>query len=162
MMLESGATFSQSGAYRYDLWRRWSMFGKTLVFIGLNPSTADAKRDDPTVRRCIRFAQAMGYGGMVMLNLFAYRATLPSDMKQVDDPTGGPEHDQYLMKYAGEGHTVVAAWGVHGGYRGRDKQVLQIFGKVHCLGMTKEGFPRHPLYLKKDCQLKEYKGRNEG
>ncbi len=151
-MIDSGAHFSPCGLYRYDLWRKWDMFGNgSIAFIGLNPSTADAIQDDPTVRRCINYAKGWGYSGMVMLNLFAYRATLPSDMKKVEDPIG-PETDACIRKYA-ETHRLVAVWGVHGCYRDRDKQVLSYLNDLYCLGLTKEGHPKHPLYLKKDLKL---------
>lgn len=156
-MIDSGATFSPCGNYRYDLWRRWDMFNNSrVVFIGLNPSTADARQDDPTIRRCIGFAKRFGYGGLVMLNLFAFRATFPADMMKVPDPTGGRLHDFHLIRYAEEKHAVIAAWGSHGGYLNRDRDVLKIFPEVYCLGTTKDGFPKHPLYLRGDSELIEY------
>lgn len=141
----SGATFSPCGAYRYRLWRRWSD-GPTIMYCGLNPSTADATEDDPTVKRCIARARDLGYGGMYMMNLFAFRATDPQIMKMSDDPVG-PDNDRNLVDVAMECETRIACWGVHGSFRDRAIQVMDI---VHCewkcLGVTKGGYPRHPLY----------------
>jgi len=92
----SGAVFSPCDRYRYVLWRTWKPHIPSVVFIGLNPSTADAQRNDPTIRRCIGFAQTWGYGGIIIANLFSYRATQPNTLRQVSDPVG-PDTDQWLQ-----------------------------------------------------------------
>lgn len=147
----SSAIFSPGRDYRYVLLREWSDAPRRLVVIGLNPSTADETEDDPTIRRCIALAKREQCGGLVMLNLFAFRATQPRDMLAASDPIG-PENDKYIA-----GHTwapdriVVAAWGAHGGYLNRAANVLRHLppGAV-CLGVTKGGQPKHPLYLRAD------------
>ena len=116
------------------------------MFIGLNPSTADEANDDPTVRRCIRFAQSWGYGALCMTNIFAYRATDPADMLVQDDPVG-PENDAYLRRLAAGAGVVVAAWGTHGTHMGRHKAVRAMLPRLHYLRLTKDGHPGHPLYL---------------
>lgn len=124
---------------------------RRLVFIGLNPSTADENKDDPTIRRCIGFAKRFGFDGVVMLNLFAFRATLPEVMKAAPNPVG-PHNDAVIKSYLG--NTFIAAWGVHGSFLGRDREVSAMIPELFCLGTTKEGHPRHPLYLKNDAELK--------
>ena len=111
--LDNGAELSDCGLYRYLLTRTWDAQCERVVFIGLNPSTADATEDDPTIRRIIGFARSWGYGGVDMLNLFAFRATDPSDLKAAVDPVG-PKNDRYLAEYTSRSHATVAAWGVHG------------------------------------------------
>lgn len=143
--MERGATISSCGRYRYALWRKWKP-GPMCVFVGLNPSTADAQLDDPTIRRCIGFAQGWGFSGLMMLNLFAYRATNPADMKAATDPIG-PDNDDAL-RYASYNTTmVIAAWGANGTFKGRDQQVREMLPRLHYLHLTKDGHPGHPLYL---------------
>lgn len=129
------------------------------MFIGLNPSTADETKDDPTIRRCIGFARVREASGLVMANLFAYRATDPYIMRQADDPIG-PDNDSWLTFLALRATYVIAAWGVHGSFQGRDQEVLKLLAgkriKVSCLGTTKAGLPRHPLYLRSDTELVPY------
>jgi len=151
----SHAVFSPCRLYRYLLFRDLGMQGPTLTVVMLNPSTADAVRDDPTIRRVIGFANALGSGAVEVVNLFAMRATNPHAMLAADDPVG-PKNDEYLTsaldRARGEGRFVLAAWGNHGGRRSRDFHVLHKLGdgvEWRCLGRTHRGFPRHPLYVSK-------------
>jgi hypothetical protein len=122
------------------------------VFVGLNPSTAAEVEDDQTIRRCVGFAKRWGYGALCMVNLFAYRATKPSSMKAHAAPVG-EENDRWLVQVAKDAGVIVAAWGVHGKHRERDKAVMRLLaGKLSCLAYTKDGHPRHPLYLKDSLQ----------
>lgn len=158
-LVHKSAEFSPCRRYRYLLSRKWGD-GLRVAFIGLNPSTADETQDDPTIRRCIGFAKAWGYGGLWMLNLFAFRATLPKDMKAAIDPVG-PENDEFIYRVAKRSALVVAAWGVHGRYRNRSVEVagvLGMAGPVHCLGVTQDGSPKHPLYLPRTAELAAYGG----
>lgn len=139
------AHLSPCRRYRYALWRRWGD-GPHAMFVGLNPSTADETADDPTIRRCIAYARAWGYGALCMANLFAYRATQPADMLAQDDPVG-PDNDAYLRRLAAEAGVVVAAWGTHGTHGGRHRAVLDMLPGLHYLRLTKDGHPGHPLYL---------------
>jgi hypothetical protein len=138
------AYLSEDRVYRYLLTRSWGR-GPAVYFIGLNPSTADEESDDPTIRRCVGFAKSWGFDSMVMTNLFAFRATLPQDMKAAPDPIG-PENDIILQALGSLG-TVVAAWGTDGGFKGRDRQVRAMVPNLHVLRLTKDGHPAHPLYL---------------
>lgn len=153
------AIFSPDRTYRYYLERVWNSALPVLAIIGLNPSTADETEDDPTIRRCISFAQRDGYGAIVMLNLFAYRSTDPKQLSKVDDPIG-PNNDGVLRRHT-EGRFVVLAWGTRGGLYARDYAVI---GLLHsrallCLGKTKDGHPKHPLYLKSDTSMQPWEGR---
>ena len=121
--MKTDAKLSECRQYRYALWRTWDDSKPYAMFVGLNPSTADETDDDPTIRRCIVFAKDWGYGGLCMANLFAYRATDPSNMFSAQDPIG-PQNDVWLERLAKDAGIVVAAWGNHGGHLGRSKIVL--------------------------------------
>lgn len=123
------------------------------AFIGLNPSTADETQDDPTIRRCIRFTREWGYDGLVMLNLFAFRATDPKVMKAQTEPVGA-DNDEVLLKASRKVGLVIAAWGTHGEFKGRGDAVRRLLKdcRLHHLGLSKDGHPKHPLYLKADTK----------
>lgn len=144
-----GATIDPAGRYRYSLWREWDANGSRVAFVLLNPSTADANRDDPTVRRCIGLARAWGCGSLEVVNLFACRATNPGVLREVADPVG-PENDRYLLEAARRAQRIVLAWGARGNLHGRDRAILRLLGgggELDCLGTTRGGQPRHPLYV---------------
>jgi len=142
-----GARFSRCKRYRYALWRCWDSMRQPVVIIGLNPSTADARNNDPTIRRCIRFARDWGAGGLIMINLFAFRATDPSDLKQAADPVG-PRNDFWIRRSSKVGATLVAAWGNHGDWMGRSNLMRRRFGpRLQILRLNQGGQPAHPLYL---------------
>jgi hypothetical protein len=153
--IESGAVFDVSGRYRYALWRAWSTYNPRIAFILLNPSTADEERNDPTIRRCIGFARAWKFGSVEVVNLFAYRATGAKELLKIDDPVG-EENNYYLIQAVERCSTVVVGWGIRGTLLGRDSQVLSLLAgrkDKFCLGITKDGQPRHPLYVKGDTIL---------
>lgn len=151
----STARFSPCRLYRYELWRKWAD-GPYLQIIGLNPSTADETNDDPTIRRCIDFAKRWGFGSLCMTNAFAYRATKPEDMKAQAEPIG-EDNDATIARLAAGAGMVLAAWGVHGDHIGRDETLLAMLPALHCLGFTKDGHPKHPLYIRADTQPTPYK-----
>ena len=157
MPVRGAAAFSDCGNFRYYLERIWDESVRPLAFIMLNPSTADAAEDDPTIRRCIAFARREGAGGLTVGNLFAWRSTDPSALRKCDNPEG-PDNAPWLRTIARDaGRRVVCAWGVHGAYRDRAETVLRIMRvegvECLCLGRTKQGHPRHPLYLPADAAL---------
>ncbi len=168
--VEKAAVISNCGTYRYSLSRAWNQRLPRILFIGLNPSVADAHQDDRTIGRCIGFAKSFGGGSLWMANLFAYRATDPDEMKRSPHPVG-EENDAWLVRLALAAHTVVFAWGTQGVHRARDKEVLELLSDAglflkHCsrtfhLGLTKEGYPRHPLYLKSDTPLTPWANTRE-
>lgn len=149
--VQKSATFSPCRRYRYTLCRSWGE-GPAVAFICLNPSTATETLDDPTVRRCIGFAKAWGYGTYWMLNLFAFRATDPRVMKAHAEPIG-PNNDEVIRKIVSACDLVVAAWGVHGSHRGRDREVAGMVSGLQCLGKAAGGQPKHPLYLPGNSKL---------
>ena len=143
--MRNTAKLSKCRNYRYALWRTWDYSKPYVMFVGLNPSTADETVDDPTLTRCINFAKSWGYGGVCMANLFAFRATQPSDMMASNDPIGS-ENNKWLQKLAKDAALVVAAWGNGGSYLGRSKQVIELLPNMHCLKLNKSREPAHPLY----------------
>jgi hypothetical protein len=151
--LEASAVISPCTLYRYRLFRRWGL-GPVCTFIMLNPSTADGKLDDPTIRRCVGFAKREGCGALLVVNLFAFRATEPDDLLLADDPFG-PDGVQHLREAVEETRgPVVAAWGAWAGAREPGKVIADRFhGRLVCLGTTKDGSPRHPLYVRADAPL---------
>ena len=155
LLSERGASLSECARYRHSLWRRWDAERPSLGFIMLNPSVADSTIDDPTIRRCIGFAKREGYGGIRVANLFDLRSTDPKNLLTADDPIG-PEPDPFIH-LAGSCTAFVAAWGaVAKPLRWRAKEVAEVFGAwrtLLCLGTTKDGSPRHPLYVRGDAPL---------
>lgn len=138
--------------YRYLLSRTWDVFLPRMVWIMLNPSTADHEIDDPTILACMDFARRNGCGGILVVNLFAFRSPHPKVMLAAEDPIG-PENDTYILGAVRGavpvGGMVIAAWGTNGAYLDRDLQVVDLLERsglqVMCFGKTKDGHPKHPL-----------------
>lgn len=143
--MKSDASFSKCRSYRYALWRTWDDSKPYAMFIGLNPSTADESEDDPTIRRCINYSKAWGFGGLCMVNLFAFRATAPRDMMSANSPIGS-DNDKWITQLAKNAGVIVAAWGNDGSYMGRSQNVIALLPNVMCLKINKTGEPAHPLY----------------
>lgn len=149
MSVVADAQISKDGVYRYELTRRWEP-GLLLRWVMLNPSTADALVDDPTIRRCCGFAKAWNFAGIVVHNLYALRSTDPKALRTHPDPVG-PENNRYLsqspLSYS---DGVICAWGASAD-PDRERHVVRMFADtrtdLYCLGRTKAGNPRHPLYL---------------
>lgn len=155
------AIISRDGKYRYVLKRGDTTIPqKTLCWVMLNPSTADASLDDPTIRRCTRFTESFGYTGFGVVNLFALRATDPAYLLRHVNPVG-PENDAYIEAVSMISGAVVLAWGAHKAVQPqRVQRVLDILYEHHivayCLGKTASGAPKHPLYLRNDTKLEVY------
>lgn len=157
----AGAVLSSCGLYRYRLTRRWAE-GPAVLFVMLNPSTADATADDPTIRRCIGFAKREGMPAIEVVNLFAFRATKPEDLVKACDPVG-PANDHHIVEAAGGAGRIIAAWGksVPRRFGTRPGVVCRLLTKsatspIYCLGKPGEGpAARHPLYLRADAPLEE-------
>lgn len=145
------ATADIRGQYRYTLTRTWDPALPMITFVLLNPSTADEVQLDPTLRRCVGFAKREGYGGMVILNLYAFRTKDPKVMMAATDPVG-PDTDRVLADVTG---TVVAGWGTNAD-PARVARALALLPQLHALGVTKDGHPRHPLYVTADAPLIEW------
>lgn len=150
------AVISPCGTYRYRLTREWDESKPTVAFVMLNPSTADAEVDDPTIRRVIGFARSWGFGRVWVYNLFALRSTDPDHILRHPDPVG-PENDAHLQAIPAD-IPVVAAWGMHHrGHLGRAFHVGRMLkGRLECLGRTNGGHPRHPLYVRGDAQRSRF------
>ncbi|MBW4580552.1 MAG: DUF1643 domain-containing protein [Tildeniella nuda ZEHNDER 1965/U140] len=152
--MRTGAEFDPTGHYRYLLWRSWDQQADRVGFVMLNPSRADAVVNDPTLRRCLGFARSWGYGALEVVNLFAYCSADPTALCRVADPIGS-ENDRYLAAFAQRVDHIILAWGNGGALRSRDRAVMTLLDgrkPVSCLGMTKLGQPRHPLYSQREVQ----------
>ncbi|MFT3784382.1 MAG: DUF1643 domain-containing protein [Nibricoccus sp.] len=145
--------FSPDRLHRYTLIHRWDeMFNRDhgIAWICLNPSTADEHQLDPTLRRIRDFSATWGYSYFVMLNLFAWRATQPDEMKAVADPIG-PDNDRWIAHWCSKVDRVMLGWGEHGAHQNRAQQVLAYLdsSKTYCLERNASGQPKHPLYVAK-------------
>ena len=157
------AVISPCKKYRYYLTRAWEIGGGPFIpFIMLNPSAADSFIDDPTIRRCMSFARREGAGGIAVVNLYAFRSTDPKQLLTVEDPVG-PSNDFWItITVAGATERkmpIICAWGAHDitqSVRGILDRARNQGAKIVCLGKTKNGHPRHPLYVKNDEPLQEY------
>ena len=147
------AIFSLNMNYRYTLYRRTGPSDSRVLFIMLNPSTADDKQNDPTVRRCIGYAQGWGYGLLTVCNIFALRSTDPKALYASDDPIGS-ENNNHIITEAKKADLILCAWGNHGSHYGRGNEVIRMLNdyRLHprCLKLSKQNQPVHPLYQKKD------------
>lgn len=141
----SGARFSDCGKYRYALWRIWDDALPKIMFVGLNPSTATAELDDPTIRRVKRFAKDWGYGGVYMANLFSFVTAYPEELASCKDPV--KDNDMWLVTIGTKCKDVLFAWGSFKEAKDRAKKVTAMFPTAVCLGFTKDGSPKHPLYV---------------
>lgn len=154
---ESDAIHNADRTRRYALFRRWAP-GPRVLWVLLNPSTADESRNDPTLRKCIAYTQAWGFGGLVVVNAFSIKATSPKDMKASSSPGDDSESDSYILKYAeeiiSEGGIILCGMGAHASHRGRGLVVVDMLKHhpLHYLILTKEGYPGHPLYLSGDLK----------
>lgn len=164
-----GAVLSDDRAFRYHLWRSWSgvdLFTPvSMIFIMLNPSTADGREDDPTIKRCVGFARSYGCERLDVVNLFAYRATKPEDLKRsvkASGLVGDPENDGFIMRLLADrpSAVVVAAWGEHGRMLGRDAEMLALLKLARrqpfALRISESGMPSHPLYIPANADLVPY------
>lgn len=155
--MEGGAVFSKNRRYRYSLWRIWEKERPKILFVCLNPSTADETHNDPTVRRCVNFARDWGYGQVCVSNIFAFRGTKPAQLYTASDPVG-PGNDLMIKADAIRCDQVVFAWGNHGRLMRRGREVSLMIGTGWCFGVTKTGEPKHPLYQRRDAELVSYGG----
>lgn len=155
--------FSRDRVYRYSLWRYWNQGKGYANFICLNPSTADERKDDPTIRKCIGFAKRWGFEAVCITNLFAFRSTDPLAMKKYPEPVG-PDNNNHIRKCARDAELVIAAWSKHGVFNHRDVEVWAMVSNeryltddgLQCLAVNQDGTPSHPLYLKYDLKPQPY------
>lgn len=157
---EAGARFSACRRWRTLLWRRWDSARPVANFLMLNPSTADEQRLDPSCTRARIYAQKWGFGGLIVTNLFAWRATDPAEMKSAHRPVGNG-NDAAILSAAREAKLIVCAWGNHGAHLGRSGQVISLLREagidLHFLKMNACGEPAHPLYLRGSLRPRPWK-----
>lgn len=145
---DSGAIFSDDRKYRYALCRMWFINKPLVMFVGLNPSTANETQDDPTIRRVCKFAFDWDFGGVYMTNLFAWVTPYPQELLKVSDPLG--DNDKWLQTAWDKSAKVIFAWGAFKEAKERAAQVSGMFTNAYCLGKNADGSPKHPLYIKGD------------
>ncbi len=161
------AFFSEDRRFRYILQRHVENLmaenSRILVFIGLNPSTADELVDDPTIRRLLGYAERNGFTKLYVGNLFAYRATDPKDLRKAEFPGADRQNNECLKEMVRVASSVLCGWGTMGKHNDRDLEVMQMIGdKAVCLKVNSDGTPAHPLYLRKDLPMVKYHGRKTG
>lgn len=148
--MKTGAYFSPDRKYRYSLFRIWQPAASLVSYVLLNPSTADETTNDPTVSRCQVRAINAGFGGLIVVNIFAWRSTYPVNLYQAADPVG-PENDVFIDRAVRESELVVCGWGKHGAYQDRGREVVKLIRSAgrtpHALRINADGSPEHPLYL---------------
>lgn len=157
--LENDAVISECGKYRYLLRRAWDHAKPRVLYVMLNPSTADATQDDATIRSCVRLAKANGYGSMEVVNVFGYRATDPMELLKQADPVG-PNNEWSVEAAVGRCDVVICAWGAFPPARQYATPVLNAIRSrrpaAYCFGKTKAGAPKHPLYIKSGTPLETF------
>jgi hypothetical protein len=158
--LENDAVISDCEKYRYLLRRVWDHAKPRALFIMLNPSTADAKVDDPTIRSCVRLARGLGYGSIEVVNIFGWRATDPAELPKQPDPIG-PMNERIVVAAIGRCDVVICAWGANAMAARKSNFICGLIRPYrpvpYCLGTTKSGSPRHPLYVKSGTALEMYR-----
>ena len=145
-MHKSSAIFSKDRVYRYVLIREWDSRKPSLMFIGLNPSTADEEKDDPTIRRIMGFAKKGGYEKIYVTNIFAFGATYPKDLFSNKNPVGF-DNDLWIKNISKEVEKVILAYGNLGKKFDRPNEILKLIESPYCIKISKTGYPMHPLYL---------------
>ena len=148
---DNGAHFSECRKYRYVLWRTWDKSKPKVMFLGLNPSTADEVKNDPTVSRCINYSKSWDFGGMFMMNIFSYRTTYPSELKKEKNPIGH-KNDYWISKIYKNSELCIGAWGNDGFFLKRSNDICSLIPELFCLKINKCGEPAHPLYLKSSLE----------
>lgn len=148
------ATVSACGQYRYSLRREWSNGGRIVLFIMLNPSTADAEVDDPTIRRCIALAKRWNFDALEVVNLFAWRATDPRQLSKCANPIG-EGNNEAIMKAAERSSQIVCAWGANAYAKPMALRVKALLNHLPlwAIKMNADGSPKHPLYAKTESNL---------
>jgi hypothetical protein len=149
--MKRAAIFSKCNNFRYALSRIWDDSKPLVMCIGLNPSTANADSDDPTIKSLIRILQGLGFGGLQMLNLFALISPDPNALRMCPDPV--KDNDRYIQNISSEFEVIVFCWGNFKQAEYRAKKFKQMFPSAMCFGKNSRGTPKHPLYLKSNSTL---------
>lgn len=159
IVANNGAKFSECGKYRYALWRIWDETKPLVMFVGLNPSTADVEKDDPTINRVTQISKNLNYGGFYMMNLFALVTPYREELIKSVDPIG--DNDKYLRDIAGKCSDYIFAWGAFKEAKDRSLALCKIIAgsKPKALIINKDGSPRHPLYVPVNTKPRDYENR---
>jgi hypothetical protein len=150
--MKNYATLTQDNKYRYKLSRIWDEEKPSVLFIMLNPSTADANIDDPTIRRVVNFAKSWGYGGVFVGNLYAFRSTDPKVLKHIDDPVG-EDNIEHIKQLIGLSDMVIYAWGNN---HKEPSWLCELVDTPYCIDVSRNRIPKHPLYLKGTLKPQKY------
>lgn len=159
----SSAILSECGRYRYLLTRTWDSQKAPVTFLMVNPSKADASINDNSIKKCMTYARFWGAGGIVVVNLFAYRSTEPTKLRRIEHPESEPKlralNDWHILQAVQKSQVTIAAWGLNGTFKDRDVEVKQLIKEkanrsLHYLKLSKDGHPCHPLYLPADLKPK--------
>lgn len=155
--IENDAIFSDCGRYRYLLRRTWDQAKPRALFVMLNPSTANANRDDPTIRSCVRLVKALGYGSVEVVNLFGLISADPGELLKASDPIG-PGNEHAVQAAVTRCAVVILAWGAFQIAAERSQFFCEWIRAVQpqCFGKTKAGAPKHPLYIKTGTPLEVF------
>lgn len=145
-----GAVFTSDRKHRFVLWRLWDSSKGVVAFVGLNPSIADAETEDPTVRRCIRYALEGGFGGMIMLNVYSIVSTDPAGIKAFNN--NEPINQIFIDYWSRFAEITVCAWGANISKAASDEMIRENITRPHSLKLTRAGIPAHPLYLRADLR----------
>lgn len=160
LFMDRDAVMGENGKYRYLLRRAWDPKRPRALLVMLNPSTADAEIDDPTIRSCIRLCRSWGHGSFEVVNVYAFRATDPKALRDADDPVG-PQNDDVIAAAINRCDVVICAWGAHTISQSRRNDILSAVRQrrpvAYCMGKTKAGHPKHPLYIKSGTPLEVYR-----
>jgi hypothetical protein len=158
--MRRAAIISDCGRFRYSLGRQWDLKRPGITWVMLNPSTADGETDDATIRKCVEFSRRWGFGCLNVVNLFALRATNPRLLLTAADAVG-PQNDEAISAVASVGSAIMLAWGTPSYAVARAAEVWQILVRLPiakmCLGVTKNGSPRHPLYVPYDARVSHWR-----
>jgi hypothetical protein len=151
------AQFDRTRRYRFSLHRVWRPELQLATFVMLNPSTADHLKNDPTITRCINLARFWGFGGINVVNLFAYRTSSPAHLREIANPVG-KENDRHIESNAFNAAKVILGWGNHGSWLARNEEVLELLSDfdLWCIGSNKSGHPKHPLYSATNAVLQKF------
>lgn len=164
--MQRNATISDCGKYRYLLRRTWDNTKPLVLFCMLNPSTADAEVDDATIRSCVRLSKGMGFGGLEVVNLMAWRATDPKHIPPMPSEALGSDNPRTVNAAVVRCETIICAWGAHPyakRFAGGMMDLVKLNGKqAQCFGVTKDGAPKHPLYIKSGTPLVAYGNKDDG
>ncbi len=154
--IQKGTLLSPDNKYQYALWRIWNAEKPLVFFITLNPTLKEENSDSATILKCVELGNKLGFGGVIIGHLFAFRCDDPNEFINTDDPIG-PENDACIERFVKQAKTVIAAWGMRGTFMERHDAIMRKISNLHCFGITENGQPVHPLAVTEKAELKGIK-----